>query len=172
MDYGHSHGSHEALTGWDLRHPRLVIYPHVPIILGFYRHALSHFVLSQVETCGALTSIFQTIYKKCSDNPLSLLSESQIRRKTNLTYQSPVQWSITKDLLFMAHLLFCALCWLSLAVADATSSMWASLYKQASICQRCASIFKVVFLFALMFYICYLFWWNENVALTRVGCWI
>lgn len=51
-----------------------------------------------------------------------------------------------------------------LAVADVTSSMWASLYKQASICQRYASIFKVVFLFALVFYICYLLWWNEKTG--------
>lgn len=57
-----------------------------------------------------------------------------------------------------------------LAVADVTSSMWASLYKQASICQRYASLFKVVFLFVLVFYIRYLLWWNEKVALTQVRC--
>lgn len=88
-----------------------------------------------------------------------------------MTYQSSVQWSITKDLLFMAHLLFVLLLVVSdLTVADVTSSMWASLYKQASICQRYASILKVVFLFALVFYICYLLWLEEKVALTWVGC--
>lgn len=52
----------ETLTGWDLGHPKLVTYPHVPVCLVFYRHALSNFVLSQVQSCGSLTSISQTIY--------------------------------------------------------------------------------------------------------------
>lgn len=43
-----------------------------------------------------------------------------------------------------------------LAVADVTSSMWASSYKQASICQGYASIFKVVLLFALVLYVYWL----------------
>lgn len=74
VDNGYSHGSHEALAGWDFRHPRLVIHPHVLIWFRFYRHALSHFVLAQVETCGLLTNISQTTYKTCSDNPQSLLN--------------------------------------------------------------------------------------------------
>lgn len=130
----------QALAGWDLRPPRLVIHPHVPICLVFCRHALSHFVLARVEWCGSLTSISQTIYKTCSDKPwVSSLNPKY--GKTNMTYQSAVQWSITKDLLFMGHLL-CIYCFVlllvvsDLAVADVTSGMWASLCKQASICQR------------------------------------
>lgn len=89
-----------------------------------------------------------------------------------MTYQSPVQWSITKDLLFMEHLLFCAFvgCLRSGRGRCDYSSMWASLYKQPAICQRYASIFKVLFFFEFVFCICFLLWWNEKVALTHVGC--
>ena len=110
MDNGHSHGPHEALAGWDLRHPRLVIYPHVPICLVFYRHALSHFVLAQVETCGPLTSISQTIYKICSDNPSSLLSESQIRGEKNLSISSAVAYN-QRPIIHGTFVVLCV-CWL------------------------------------------------------------
>lgn len=76
-----------------------------------------------------------------------------------MTYQSPVQWSITKDLYSWHICCFVLLLVASdQASADVTNSMWASLYKQASICQRYASILKVVFLFSSVFYICYLLW--------------
>lgn len=172
MHNGHSHRSHEALAGRDLRHPRLVIYPHVPICLVFYRHALSHFVLAQVESCGSLTSISQTIYKTCSDNPYCLLSESQIwENKYVLSISSAVVYN-QRPIIHGAFIVLC-FCWLfsDLAVADVTSSMWASLYKQASIWQRYASVLRVVFLF-VSFFVLYLLVvvieWNE-MALPQVG---
>lgn len=160
MDNGHSHG-HKALAGWDLRRPRLAIYPHVPICPVLYRHALAQFVLAQVEICGSLTSISLTIYKICSHNPSSLRCESQIHKKqTNMTYQSPVQWSITKDLLFMERFL---LPWQVRAVADMVG-IW-------SICLRHASALKFVFFACVFFFFCirYLFWQNEKVPLTCIA---
>lgn len=60
-----------------------------------------------------------------------------------------------------------------MTVAD-VASMWASLYKQASICQRYASILKVLFFFAPVFlYFCYYIsvlkpGWLQVLILTAV----
>ena len=55
------------------------------------------------------------------------------------------------------------------AVADMTSSMWAFLYKQASICQRYASILRVVFLLVSLSHICLSWWYKEKATLPRGG---
>lgn len=140
------------LSGWDSRHARLVIHLHVLIWIRFRRHALSwfnffFFYLAPVQTCGLPTGISQKtlltkhIRTKYQDPP----SLSQTQTITNMTYQSPAQWSRTKGPLSMEHLLFGAFTWLvacDVALGRCDSQHVGIILKQPSICQGYAFSLK------------------------------
>lgn len=112
---GNAHGSHEEPLWVGFQAPQI---SHPPTCAYLNQISLSCFVsiqlfffFPQVQTCGFLTGISQKnpkkthtkrIQTKRQDSP----SPSQTQTITNMTYQSPVQWSRTKDPLFMEHFLF------------------------------------------------------------------
>lgn len=118
------------------------------------------FFFPQVQTCGFLTGISQKktkkkhtkrIQTKRQDSP----SPSQTQTITNMTYQSPVQWSRTKDPLFMEHFLFGAFSGLLCVMwrrGRCDSQHVGIILKQPSICQGYAFGLKV--LSSLRIYCC------------------
>lgn len=72
---------------------------------------------------------------------------SQTQTITNMTYQSPAQWSRTKEPLFMEHLLFGAFSWVvacDVAPGRCDSQHVGIILKQPSICQGYAFSLKVL----------------------------
>lgn len=83
------------------------------------------------------------IQTKHQDSP----SLSQMQTITNMTYQSPAQWSRTKDPLFMEHTIVWAFSWVvacDVAPGRCDSQHVGIILKQPSICQGYAFSLKVL----------------------------
>lgn len=133
-----------------ISHPPTCAYLNQILSSCFVSIQLFFFFLAQVQTRGLPTGISRkkkNTHKTHSDKAPSLPPLSLTQTITNMTYQSPAQWSRTKEPLFMEHLLFGAFSWpvaCDVAPGRCDSQHVGIILKQPSICQGYAFILKVL----------------------------